>query len=244
MYRFVLAFALSLAAFAALPAPAPASAQAGARAYAPEQLWQLPVRDQERVIALEYQEQSNGRRIPNDQMRFYLDQVRESRWTFSRIKADIAQSLRGSQGGGWPGNPGGPGPGGNSRVYCESVKQRYNECAAPFRGRAYVARKYSRAECVEGRSWGQLRGRIWVNRGCRAEFAERGGGNLPGPDYSVTCASNSERYTTCAWNSRYGQPRLVERLSRHECREGRDWGYRGGALWVDNGCRARFAPRR
>lgn len=241
MVRCLLVLVFSLAAAAALPAPA--AAQAAPRAYAPEQLWQLSPRDQERVIALEYEEQSNGRRIPDDQLRFYLDQVRQSRWTFSRIKTDIAQSLRGNAGGGRPPGNGGDGSGGSDRVACESIKQRYRECATDFRGRAYVVRKLSRGECVEGRSWGQLRGRVWVNHGCRAEFAERAGG---GPDtgYSVTCSSNDERYTTCAWNTRYGPPVLVERLSRHRCDAGRDWGYRGGALWVDNGCRARFAPRR
>jgi hypothetical protein len=242
MYRFVLALVFSLAAVAALPSPA--VAQAGARAYAPERLWELSVPDQRRVIALEYEEQSNGRRIPDDQMRFYLDQVRQSRWTFSRVKSDIAQSLRGNPGGNQGGNPGGNWGGNNGRVYCESVKDRYNECTTNFRGRAYVVRKFSRAECVEGRSWGQMRGRVWVNHGCRAEFAERTGGGRPDQGYSVTCSSNSERYTTCAWNSRQGRPVLVEKLSRHRCDEGRDWGYRDGAIWVDNGCRARFAPRR
>lgn len=240
MTRLALAFVLALAAVAAHPSPA--AAQASPRAYAPEQIWQLPVRDQERVIALEYEEQSNGRRIPDDQMRFYLDQIRTSRWTFSRIKTDIAQSLRGSTTPN-PGGPWGPPAAGGGRVLCESIKQRYRECATPFQGRAYVVRKLSRGECVEGRSWGQLRGRVWVDNGCRAEFAERVGGR-PESGYSVTCSSNSERYTTCAWNLRYGRPVLVERLSRHSCREGRDWGYQGNAIWVDNGCRARFAPRR
>ena len=41
------------------------------------------IEDQRRVIGLEYSEQSDGRTIPDDQMRFYLDQVRFSRWTFS-----------------------------------------------------------------------------------------------------------------------------------------------------------------
>lgn len=46
------------------------------KAYAPENLSQLDERDRIRVISLEYEEQSNGRRIPDDQLRFYLDQVR------------------------------------------------------------------------------------------------------------------------------------------------------------------------
>ena len=100
--------------------PSPAQAQIQTKAYAPENLRTLSRQDQERVISLEYSEQSRGRRIPDDQLRFYLDQVNRSNWTFSRIKQDIATSLGGG-GGGW--NPG-PSPGGS--VLCESKDNRRN----------------------------------------------------------------------------------------------------------------------
>ncbi len=90
---FALAFAV-----AAPVLPQAAHAQAGACAYAPEDLWTLSVADQTRVISQEYREQSNGRTLPNDQLRFYLDQVRLSRWTFSKVKQDIAKSLGGNTG--------------------------------------------------------------------------------------------------------------------------------------------------
>ena len=88
-------FAVALLGLCALPASAQqASApQIQAKAYAPERVWELPVQDQRRVIALEYSDQSGGRTIPDEQMRFYLDQVRLSNWTFQQIKNDIAQSL-------------------------------------------------------------------------------------------------------------------------------------------------------
>jgi hypothetical protein len=67
---------LAVACFTALlacGAPSlPAQAQVNARAYAPENLRTLSVQDQQRVIAQEYAEQSGGRRIPDDQMQFYL----------------------------------------------------------------------------------------------------------------------------------------------------------------------------
>ena len=66
--------------------PQPQAQAQAARAYAPENLRSLSRADQERVIRLEYSEQSNGRRIPDDQLRFYLDQVNRSNWGFSRIK--------------------------------------------------------------------------------------------------------------------------------------------------------------
>ena len=286
--------------------PSPAQAQINTKAYAPENLRTLSRQDQERVIGQEYSEQSRGRRIPDDQLRFYLDQVNRSNWTFSRIKQDIATSLGGG-GGGW--NPG-PSPGGSvlceskdnrrttcntgfrgraalsqnlsstrcvesqnwgsgngvvwvdrgcrgrfvegsgggigGTVRCESADGRYRECSTGFRGNAVLTRKLSDARCTEGDTWGQRNGTVWVNRGCRAEFSA-GGGNWnpgnPGTGYNVTCSSEDGRRRTCAWNSRYGRPVLIEQLSSNSCREGSTWGYISNQIWVDRGCRGRFGTR-
>ena len=314
--RMLFATLLSLAAAGGLAAiPATAHAQA-ARAYAPEQLWTLSPAEQERVIMLEYREQSRGKIIPNDQMRFYIDQVRLSRWTFSQVKNDIARSL-GNGGGGW--RPPGPGPGpgpGNDTVRCESNDGRTRTCDTPWRGQSYLRRQLSDTRCVGGQTWfsangrvtvtrgcrgefgpahgpgpggggntstlrcestdGRLRtcgsnvvgraelvrqlsdrrcfenvnfgvrnGSLWVNNGCRGEFRVRtggwGGGNN---DYSVTCSSTNNRYTTCAWDARNGSPRLLQQLSSDSCREGYSWGYsQRTGLWVNHGCRARFGTR-
>ncbi len=286
-------------------------AQISTRAYAPENLRTLSVQDQQRVISQEYAEQSGGRRIPDDQMRFYLDQVNRSSWGFSRIKQDIATSLGGS-GGGW--NPGGggnngvvrcesndnrqrvcttgwrsarlsrqisgtrcvegsnwgsrngqvwvsggcradfvegtggnwgPGGGSGQTIRCESQDNRERTCPTPWRN-ATLVRQISGSSCVQGQTWGMRGNTIWVNRGCRGEFAEsRGnwGGGGGGGNYSVTCSSNDSRQQTCAWDSRQGRPVLVQQLSGSACVEGRSWGYRGGSLWVSNGCRARFGTR-
>jgi hypothetical protein len=271
------------------------------RAYAPENLRSLSRADQERVIRLEYSEQSNGRRIPDDQLRFYIDQINRSNWGFSRIKQDIATSLRGN-GGGWN-----PGPGSGASVLCESQNHRYRECRTNFRGNAVLSenisdtrcvegqnwgsrdgmvwvdrgckgrfvqgsggngqtvrcesqngairtcthnfrnnavlsRQLSSARCIEGQSWGQGRGKVWVKDGCRAEFTDGRGGWNPGPgnnNYSVTCSSANDRRTTCAWDSRQGRPMVIQQLSSSPCREGSTWGYSGSQIWVDRGCRAR-----
>jgi hypothetical protein len=99
-------------------------------------------------------------------------------------------------------------------------------------------------------AWKARPGAVWVNRGCRGEFAEaRGnsGGNWGGPggnsNYSVTCSSNDKRQQTCAWDDRQGRPALVQQLSGTACVEGRSWGYSNGSLWVSGGCRARFGAR-
>lgn len=292
----------------------PAGAQITTKAYAPENLEQLAVPDRIRVIEKEYAEQSGGRRIPDDQLEFYLDQV-ESGWRFSRIKEDIAQSLGGGAGGWRPpqGAPvwvsdvvtcesrgdrytecqtpfrgaarvannlsstrciegvnfgsrpglvwvrGGcrarfveddrftPGPILGGDFICESRRNAYTECRTTVRGRAVLEEQLSREPCVEGRTWGNRQGLVWVDRGCRGRFSmERGGGGGTGPAaYSVTCVSEDGRYRTCAWNRDRGLPVLIEQISDTPCVQGRTWGYdRREGLWVDRGCRGRFGSDR
>lgn len=234
MKRFLKCAVLALGLL--LVAPNVVLAQAQTRAYAPENLRTLNYNDQVRVIGMEYQEQSRGRRIPDDQLRFYIDQVNRSNWGFNRIKQDIAQSL-GNAGGGGPGYPGpGPGPGGTIR--CESINNRSQTCPTPWQGPSRLVRQLSGSGCQEGRTWQSQRGQVFVSGGCRAEFAA---GAMPNPNYSVTCTSNNMRPATCAWNRQYGMPQLQRQLSRAACVQGQTWGYdnRRG-LWVTNGCSGRF----
>jgi len=249
MYKLLLAAALAVGMVTAAPA---AQAQSGTRSYAPEDLRELSTRDRIRVLETEYEEQSNGRRLPSDQRDFYLAQI-NSGWNFSRIKSDIAQSLRGNSGwnggnSGWNGgNSGNPGDGDGRAVRCESINDRYRECATNFRNRAELGRTLSKDTCREEYSWGQRRGTVWVSRGCRAEFVESRsdwGPGRPESNYSVTCSSDDGRYRTCAWQSRYGRPYLIETLSRTACVQGQTWGYTSSdEIWVNGGCRGRFAPR-
>ncbi|PZO08894.1 MAG: hypothetical protein DCF27_07660 [Lysobacteraceae bacterium] len=258
MYRLLLAAALAVGMVAVAPAAqAQSKSQSGTRSYAPEDLRQLSDRDRVRVLETEYEEQSNGRRLPSDQRDFYLAQI-NSGWSFSRIKTDIAQSLRGNSGnngnnggwnGGWNGgNNGYPGNGGDGRtVRCESIDERYRECRTNFRSRAELARTLSNNICRENYSWGQRRGTLWVSRGCRAEFVESRsdwGPGRPENNYNVTCSSEDDRYRTCAWQSRFGRPYLIENISDTQCVQGRNWGYtNSNSIWVNHGCRGRFAPR-
>ncbi len=143
-----------------------AFAQIAPKAYAPENLRTLSVQDQTRVISLEYSEQSRGRRIPDDQLRFYLDQVNRSNWTFSRIKQDIAQSLGGNSGG-WNPNP----PTHGQTILCESKSGDARRCTPPWRGQSRLVRQISNSRCEEGATWSSQDGLITVWKGCRGEFA-------------------------------------------------------------------------
>lgn len=136
-------------------------------------------------------------------------------------------------------------------VTCQSVRG-YRECNVAFRGPATLVRQVSGSSlCVEGRTWGQRPGLIWVDRGCSGVFSEgyRPSGGFYDPNqYNqnvVDCASLDGAYALCSWNERFGQPFLIEQYSLRACVEGVSWGYtpRRG-LWVDRGCRARFGARR
>ncbi len=207
--------------------PQPAQAQIQQKAYAPENLRNLSRSDQERVISLEYSEQSRGRRIPDDQLRFYLDQVNRSSWGFSRIKQDIAASLGGGNGG-WDPDPG-------NSILCESNDNRRRQCNTGFRGRASLSQNLSDTRCIEGQNWGGGNGYVWVDRGCRARFVE---------DYdngfgSILCESNDNRRRQCNTGFR-GRASLSQNISDTRCIEGQNWGSGNGYVWVDRGCRARF----
>lgn len=141
-------------------------------------------------------------------------------------------------------------------VTCESRDERYRQCNTGFRGQARIVRQLSQNPCIEGRTWGQERGMVWVSRGCRARFEDTGWGDdgyrpgqagYQGDDRdTVRCESTDDRRRACAWNTNWGRPRLVQQLSNSACIEGRSWGYgrdNSGRemIWVDDGCRARFA---
>ncbi len=233
---------LSLLLLGTLLPPEIASAQAGQKAYAPEDLRRLSVPDRIRVLELEYSEQSRGRRLPDDQLDFYLDQI-DSGWSFSRIKQDIAESLRGTAwappSSGWQA----------SEVICSSERGRLTECRTPFSGPAVLSQQISDSACIEGQSWGQRRGIIWVDRGCRGRFRvdqRWGSGGYTGGNPqagSITCESREGRVRRCANNFR-NDAELIEQFSNAPCIRGQTWDAQPGEVWVSRGCRARFVEGR
>ncbi len=73
---------------------------------------------------------------------------------------------------GYPG-PGYPGPGGPpmGRVTCSSNNGGRQFCPADTRGGVRMINQRSGSPCIQGRTWGYDRRGIWVDRGCRADFA-------------------------------------------------------------------------
>lgn len=54
-------------------------------------------------------------------------------------------------------------------AYLKSVNYKYSFKKIPNRG-VRLIRKKSKAPCIQGRSWGYTNNKIWVDRGCEADF--------------------------------------------------------------------------
>ncbi len=102
--------------------------------------------------------------------------VQGQTWGWDARGVWVDRGCRGEfrSGGGRHGNDYGggyPGYGSDARtVRCESTDKRLRRCDMTIRG-ARLQRQLSDARCIEGRSWGWDRRGLWVNNGCRAEFA-------------------------------------------------------------------------
>ncbi|MBC7506392.1 MAG: DUF3011 domain-containing protein [Sandarakinorhabdus sp.] len=165
-----------------------------------------------------------------------------------RAVFDVVTRGNGNPGGGFPGSGGFPGaggfPGGGQIVRCESWQFRPARCAMNTRGGAHIQRVIA-GDCRQG-NWGFDRNGVWVVNGCRADFiAGNGGGNGGGwggggnPGVQIIdCNSINYRPARCPALIRSGVQ--IDRVLGGECIQNRSWGFDGGAIWVNSGCRARF----
>jgi len=55
-------------------------------------------------------------------------------------------------------------------LYCPSDYMEHHFCPVDTRDGVFIIRQRSEADCVFNRTWGYDRERIWVDRGCRADF--------------------------------------------------------------------------
>ncbi len=60
-------------------------------------------------------------------------------------------------------------------IRCESQNGNYQSCQADTRGGVRLSRQLSSQGCWQNDTWGYDRNRIWVARGCRAEFQTNNG---------------------------------------------------------------------
>jgi hypothetical protein len=122
-------------------------------------------------------------------------------------------------------------------IRCESDGSR-RDCRFDGPADVSMSRQLSRSSCDEGRSWGVTGNRIWVDRGCRAEFLVADRNDRRGHGETIICESDGHK-RRCSADTSYGV-HLSRQLSRASCEEGRSWGFNNNGIWVDDGCRAEF----
>ncbi len=132
-------------------------------------------------------------------------------------------------------------PGYTGRITCSSNDGRRNWCDIGATRDVVLVRQISGSACIQGSTWGLDQRGLWVDKGCRADFAFRQPGRpLPPPAQTINCSSNNGKRNWCAiGNSRDVQ--LVRQISGSPCIRGSTWGIDNRGLWVDSGCRADFA---
>jgi hypothetical protein len=130
-------------------------------------------------------------------------------------------------------------------INCSSNDGRRNWCDIGRARDAQLVRQISGSPCIQGRTWGVDGRGLWVDGGCRADFAIGGGGfgpPQPPPPQVVTCSSDNGRRNWCDVGGRR-DIRLSRQISGSACIQGRTWGTDRRGIWVDNGCRAEFFVR-
>ena len=130
------------------------------------------------------------------------------------------------------------------KLYCASDDFYRHFCAVNTFGGVEIVRQKSEAQCIYGRTWGLTGGSIWVDRGCRADFAVGAGEWAGDGGYrggrTFYCASDDFNVHGCPVDT-YNGVRIVRQRSEAPCIYGRTWGYDDRGVWVDRGCRADFA---
>jgi Protein of unknown function (DUF3011) len=155
-------------------------------------------------------------------------------------------------------------------ITCNSDDERKHFCSVDTRGGVRLLTQHSDAICTEGSTWGSDGQGIWVDHGCRADFAIGGrrdyrdeirldanrndsgeNGNYrdenrndqyggSGQSQRIACNSDDMRKHSCALDARGGEVRMVSQRSDARCTKGYSWGTNRRGVWVDHGCRADF----
>ncbi len=142
-----------------------------------------------------------------------------------------------------------------STITCSSDDGSRHYCDTATRGRVRLVRQISDSPCRRGESWDADDRGLWVDRGCRAEFAvetgrwdrdgrdgDRRDGDRSGSGQIVSCSSDDGRRHHCDADTRRGVD-LVKQRSDSPCTMDSSWGYDSSGIWVDRGCRADFQVR-
>ena len=87
-------------------------------------------------------------------------------WVDRGCRADFVVGSGGGGGGGnWNGG------GGSQTITCSSNDGKRNYCNVNTNGGVRMVNQRSGSPCIQGQTWGYNSNSIWVDRGCRADFA-------------------------------------------------------------------------
>ena len=128
-------------------------------------------------------------------------------------------------------------------VLCESDGRR-RRCSADIRYGVDLNRQLSKRDCIRNETWGWDEDGVWVDNGCRAEFAIRGPRRRDDRSRveTVICESKDAQKHFCAVDTSFAVE-LRKQLSVSDCRFRDTWGYTERGIWVRGGCRAEFVVR-
>jgi hypothetical protein len=133
-------------------------------------------------------------------------------------------------------------------VTCSSERGGREYCQADTSGGVQLLRQISASVCRKGYSWDKDANGIWVDHGCKADFAISSLGLLGslvdnGKEYgharTFTCSSIDKKRVYCQADTR-GGVRLLKATTGASCVYGKSWGYDVGGVWVDRQCQAEF----
>ena len=130
------------------------------------------------------------------------------------------------------------------QIACASRNYERQFCPSERRIiRARLIEQRSRAECVQGRSWGFQDKGIWVSAGCSGLFAVEESHPRPSPPSinRVTCESRGFQRAFCGVGPVIARAWVEEQRSRSACIQGETWGFQRNGIWVDKGCGGVFA---
>lgn len=148
---------------------------------------------------------------------------------------------------------------------CSSNGQ-YQQCRIPGSGNPQdvrLVKQLSREACIQGKTWGVRGNNVWVDRGCRADFALVGPGSRPPyyghPSYGPpkgppayysgkfsggrsNCSSTPGVALYCQSGGafKYANPINVNGA----CVMNRTWGVSQYGLWISNGCSGQWEIKR
>ena len=127
-------------------------------------------------------------------------------------------------------------------VTCESEGGRRQTCSVDTRnGEVRLIRQFSEARCVRGRSWGVIPGGVWVDDGCRGQFAvsntSRGGYNGNDGRYGGRDPGRTTRDDR--WRGDNGRGSRGDSWALSRCRTAveRRYGNRRVNVWMENNSR-------